>query len=158
QEHSADIAYVETKASGVLGFLAILDGRFRAIKRRWLSYRKPGYAPSVVEQAAHLRQVDLYLKGRAALAADAESARALFGTLWQGERSDWDALERFVAWVVRVRDACVRYRLSTEALSVATRPEPDVSRVMELETAVREAATPLAELHSSVEWPADYLA
>ena len=157
QEHSADIAYVETKASGLLGFLAVLDGRFRAIKRRWLSYRKPGYAPGVIEQAAHLRQVDLYLEGRAALASDADSARALFGNLWQGEQSDWDALERYVDWVVRVREACVRHGLSTESLSVATKREPDISRAIELEAAIRELASPLAELHSTVDWPADYL-
>ena len=39
----------------MFGFLAILDGRFRAIKRRWLGYRRAGYAPPVVEQATDVR-------------------------------------------------------------------------------------------------------
>jgi hypothetical protein len=58
QAHAADIAYVERKAEGVLGFLAVLDGRWRAIRSRWQAYRLASYQPSLLDQAAELKQVD----------------------------------------------------------------------------------------------------
>src|SRR5262249_19197722 len=106
QEHAPDIAYVEQKTSGILGFLSFLDGRVSAIKRRWVSYRKPGYTPSLLEQANDLKDVDRYLKARTAFEGEKRTGRSLFGELWRGERSDWNALDRYVRWVVEVRSVC----------------------------------------------------
>lgn len=75
QEHAGDIAYVERKTSGIFGFLAILDGRFRAIKRRWISYRLASYARPLIEQANDLKLVDMYLKARETRETKAAAAR-----------------------------------------------------------------------------------
>ncbi|HEU4584223.1 MAG TPA: DUF3320 domain-containing protein, partial [Gemmatimonadaceae bacterium] len=157
QRHSADIDYVERKCSGIFGFLAILDARFRAIKRRWLSYRKPGHAPPIIEQANEMKLVDQYLDDRAALEAKSDSARALFGGLWRGERSDPKVLEHYISWVVELRGVCVRNGLGSETLAVATAPAPDVSRVTELEKAAVALHAPMADLRERVEWPIGYM-
>jgi very-short-patch-repair endonuclease len=67
QDHATDIAYVEQKAQGLFGFLAFLDGRFRSIKRRWLTYRRPSYTSALLDQANDLRLVDEYRRERQAL-------------------------------------------------------------------------------------------
>ncbi len=154
QEHAGDIAYVEQKTSGIFGFLAILDGRFRAIKRRWISYRKPGYARPLIEQANDLKLVDMYLKAREALEAKGDAARALFGNLWLGEKSNADVLGRYIAWVVELRGVCVRHGLGGQALAVATKPAPDVSLVKELEEAAAALRDPLDALREAIGWSA----
>src|SRR5262245_18402629 len=45
QDHAADIAYVDRKAEGFLAFLAVLDGRWRAIRSRWTGNRVGTYQP-----------------------------------------------------------------------------------------------------------------
>jgi hypothetical protein len=72
------------------------------------------------------------MKGRAALEAISDVARDLFDTHWRGERSDWAALERYVAWVVQMRELCVRYDLTAQTLSFATKPRPDISQITAL--------------------------
>jgi very-short-patch-repair endonuclease len=158
QRHAEDVAYVERKCSGIFGFLAMLDGRFRAIKRRWLAYRKPGHAPPIIEQANDMKLVDQYLDAREALEAKADDARSLFGRLWRGERSDPALLEHYIDWVVKLRGVCVRNGLGSDTLAVATTPAPDVSSVTELKKAVAALRAPLANLRERVEWPSGYLA
>jgi very-short-patch-repair endonuclease len=158
QSHATDIGYVERKASGAFGFLAFLDGRFRAIKKRWQAYRKPGYARSLLEQANDLALVDRYLQAREALNAKADTGRSLFGGLWQGERSDWAALERYIGWVVEVRGVCMRHGLTSQALSVATKAAPDISRVNELAQASEKLNEAVVAPRGTVGWPTDYLA
>ncbi|MDP9349800.1 MAG: DUF4011 domain-containing protein, partial [Gemmatimonadota bacterium] len=72
QEHAADIAYVERKSEGILSFLAILDARYRSIRKRWLGYRLPSFQGSLLEQAAEMKQVDRLRLERAALTASEE--------------------------------------------------------------------------------------
>lgn len=157
QEHTADIAYVERRAEGAFSFLSWLDGRWRAIRRRWLGYRLPGFEGSLADQASEMKQVDRLLAERAALRGAAERGWALFGELWQGERSDWDALDGYVRWVVEFRGACVRHGLEARAAEVAVRPSPDVAEVEALAAAAGEARDALAGLREAVGWPGDYL-
>jgi very-short-patch-repair endonuclease len=158
RDHADDAAYVERKAQGVLSFLAFLDGRHRAIKKRWLAYRRAGWAPSLVDQVEVMRQVDRLRAERAALAAAEPSARALFGGAWAGEASDWEALAQYVRWVVEFRGTCVRHGLTGRAIEAATRAAPDVSAVDALLADARQAEDALARLRGFVEWPADHLA
>ncbi|GLC25155.1 DUF3320 domain-containing protein [Roseisolibacter agri] len=159
RDHADNAAYVERKAQGLFGFLAFLDGRHRAIRKRWTAYRRAGYAPSsLVEQADVMRQVDRLRAERAALVAAEPAARALFGGLWAGEASDWRVLAQYVRWVVEFRGVCVRHGLTGRALELATRPSPDVSAVDALRAAAHEADAALGRLRAFVEWPADYLA
>jgi DNA polymerase III delta prime subunit len=156
QPHRDDIEFVEQKVSGSLSFLAFLNGRFRAIKRRWLGYRKSGYSPRLIDQANDLKQVDRYVGDRSTLEARAADARALFGNLWQGERSDWDALSSYVDWVVRVRAACVQHGLPPESVSLAAKPKPSIAPVLAAEESARVAAALLAQFCNSVEWSTTY--
>jgi very-short-patch-repair endonuclease len=158
RDHADDAAYVERKAQGILSFLAFLDGRHRAIKKRWTAYRRAGWAPSMAEQVDVMRQVDRLRAERAALAAAEPAARALFGGLWAGEASDWEVLANYVRWVVEFRGVCVRHGLTGRAVEVATRAAPDVSAVDALLAAARQAQDALARLRAFVGWPDDYLA
>ncbi|HEV2149975.1 MAG TPA: DUF3320 domain-containing protein, partial [Longimicrobiaceae bacterium] len=157
QEHAADVAYVERKAEGALSFLAWLDGRWRAIRSRWLGYRLPAFAGSLAEQANEMKQVDRLLAERAALRGAAERGRELFGELWQDDRSDWDALDGYIRWVVEFRGACVRHGLDARAAEVAARPAPDLTAVEALSAAAGEAREALAKLREAVGWPDAYL-
>ncbi|MFL5582052.1 MAG: DUF3320 domain-containing protein, partial [Gemmatimonadaceae bacterium] len=157
QEHAEDVAYVERKTQGLFGFLALLDGRYRAIRRRWTSYRQPSYAGSMIDQANEMKYVDRLRAERRAIAETEARARELFGGLWQGERSDWSVLESYVRWVVEFRGVCVRHGLSGRALETAAKPAPDVSDVDALRSTSQGAQKTLGELREVVGWPADYM-
>ena len=157
QEHASDIAYVERKAEGVFGFLAVLDGRWRAIRARWNGYRLPAYRPTLLEQAAELEQVDRLAAERKAMADSDGRARDAFGALWQGERSSWDTLEAYVRWVIEFRSCVTRYGLGDTAIAVATQRSPNVDRVHALRDATADTLATLAELRRVIGWPNDYL-
>jgi very-short-patch-repair endonuclease len=157
QEHAPDIAYVQRKAEGVFSFLAVLDGRWRAIRNRWIAYRLPTYQPSLAEQAAEMKQVDRLVTGRRGFAAADASGCALFGQLWQGEQSSWDALDAYVQWVVEFRSCVNRHRLGAAAIAVAAQRQPDVDAIHALRNAAADALGTLAELRAVVGWPSGYL-
>lgn len=158
QDHAADAAYVEQKAQGIFSFLAFLDGRHRAIKKRWTAYRRPSYQGSLVEQANEMRYIDRLRAARSAMGAAEPQARALFGALWQGERSNWDVLGNYIRWVVEFRGVCVKHGLSGHALEVASQTAPDVSVVERLRSDACEASARLAALRELAGWPTAYLA
>ena len=108
QDPSDEIAYVERKAFGFFGFLAALDGRFRAIKRRWLALRLPTYRASLLEQANDMKTAARLWRERRELEAREELGRAIFGSLWQGEESNWNALEKVLLWAVSLRQLCAK--------------------------------------------------
>ena len=91
------------RPKALFGFLAILDGRYRAIRRRWKAYRAPGNAAPCWIRLTDLRRVDRYLSDRQSSTGSDSWGRALFGSLWKGEQSDVAALDRYVAWVVKFR-------------------------------------------------------
>ena len=153
QEHAEDIAWVERKASGALGFLALLDGRYRAIRARWVAYRLPTYRPSMLEQANEMKQVDRLLRERRELRAMEEQGRRLFGDLWHAEESDYHALEGYVRWVAEMQAAAARHHLLRRALEVAATPRPDVAPLEALTAAGAEALGVLARLRALVGWP-----
>jgi very-short-patch-repair endonuclease len=158
QDHVSDIAYIEHKSQGFLSFLAFIDGRYRAIKRRWKAYRLPSYQATLVEQAEEMKKIDQLQREQQALAAQDVVARQLFGGLWQGEQSSWDVLENYIRWVVEFRGICIRHGLSGRAIEAASHPAPDVSAVHALEDAVSSARPVLAALRTALGWPDDYLA
>jgi very-short-patch-repair endonuclease len=157
QEHVADIEYIERKSQGILSFLAILDGRYRAIKKRWTTYRRPGYAASLAEQANDMKLVDRLRSDRSALDEAVSDARGLFGDLWHGEHSDWTVLANYMQWVVEFRQVCVRHGLAGRALELASHKAPNVEQVMQLRAASESAQAQLRALGELVEWPTGYL-
>ncbi|MGI8655588.1 MAG: DUF4011 domain-containing protein [Pyrinomonadaceae bacterium] len=158
QEHAVDIEFVESKENGALRFLNFLSGQFRTIKRRWLGYRLPSYQATLLEQAADMRKADTLRHERAELEAASAQARELFGAWWQGERSDWDALENYIQWVVEFRGVCVTNGLKEQALTVAARPHPDVSVIESLHNETGRITQELDALHRHIEWAPVYLA
>ncbi|HEX2190235.1 MAG TPA: DUF4011 domain-containing protein, partial [Longimicrobiaceae bacterium] len=158
QEHADDAAFMEAKETSPFRFLNFLSGRHRAVKRRWLGYRLPSYAGSLLDQAGEMRKVDALRRERAALAAEEAQARELFGALWQGERSDWDALEGYVRWVVEFRGLCVAHGLREQALSAAAAPRPELPATGELREEAEALEREMAALPGHVGWPADHQA
>jgi very-short-patch-repair endonuclease/KaiC/GvpD/RAD55 family RecA-like ATPase len=157
QDHARDIAYVDMKSEGFLSFLAILDTRYRSIRKRWRGYRVPGYLPSLAEQANDMRHVDSFRDQRKALKLADPSGRELFGVLWEGEKSDWEILRSYVHWVVEFRKMCVAHNLSRKAIQVATQGKPDISPVQALRIAATQIQEGLGRLGRQVEWPGRYL-
>lgn len=157
-DHGADADYVEQKEASFLRFLSFLDSRYRVLKKRWTAYRQPGYSPSMAEQVAEMREIDALRRERQHLQAQDAAARQLFGGLWRGEHSAWDALEGYIRWVVELRSVCVAHGLRERALEAASRPQPDISKAVALRDAAAQAKGVLAGLRQQVGWPADYLA
>lgn len=153
QDHAEDVAYIERKSQGILSFLSFLDARYRAIKNRWMSYRLPAYQRSLAEQANDMKQVDQLRREREDLARLEPKARAIFGPLWQGDRSTWDLLEDYIQWVVEFRDLCVRHGLSGRALERATSAKPDISEIQSLSQATDDAVRAFASFRATVGWP-----
>jgi very-short-patch-repair endonuclease len=158
QDHAHDIAYIEEKSQGYFRFLAFLDGRYRAIKRRWKAYRLPSYHGTLLAQAEEMKTIDQLRREQHALAAQDVLARQLFGGLWQGEQSSWDVLEHYIRWVVEFRGLCVRHGLGGRVIEVAARPTPDMSAVHALQGAVESVLPVLASLRTALAWPEGYLA
>ena len=156
-EHAGDVEYIEKQRSGLLGFLAFLDSRYRSIKRRWVQYRQDGYAPALLDQAADLKQVDQL----SALVRELDSVetigRGLFGDLWQGAGSDLARLDAYVAYVVRYRRTAIARGLAEEAARVAQQERADVSAIKGLVVAGEALGARLAELRSATAWPDAYL-
>ncbi|HEX6909791.1 MAG TPA: DUF4011 domain-containing protein, partial [Longimicrobium sp.] len=157
QPHAADAQYIEEKESSPFRFLNFLSGKHRAVRRRWMAYRQPSYTGSLLEQAAEMRRVDELAHEREALKAADATGRELFGGLWQGERSDWDALDGYVKWVVEFRCLCVRHKLADETAALAAKPAPDVSLADALSTSAEGAARALDGLRALAQWPDGYL-
>jgi hypothetical protein len=112
QDHASVIAYIEHKSQGYLSFLAFIDSRYRAIKRRWKAYRLPSYQATRVAQAKEMKNIDQLRREQQALTAQDVVARQLFGRLWQGEQSSWDVLEHYIHWVIEFRGICICHGLS----------------------------------------------
>ncbi len=104
-----------------------------------------------------MKQVDRLGREREELAGLDATARALFGDLWRGEGSDWDALDAYVRWVVEVRGACVRHGLAGRALERAARAAPDFPEVTALREAAAAALQALGAFRGAVGWPEDLL-
>ena len=118
-EHAADVDYLLGKISGSLGLIAILDKQYRTIRRRWLDYRLPSYHASLQVQAEQLKNIDQINVDRKRLAEQEASARGYFGNLWRNETSDWDALDRYMAWVIEFRGLCRHYSLGQGVFNTA---------------------------------------
>ncbi|HEU4882802.1 MAG TPA: DUF3320 domain-containing protein [Longimicrobium sp.] len=157
QDHEADAQFIEEKEASPFRFLNFLSGKHRATKRRWMAYRQPSFTGSLTEQAAEMRRIDELKRERTTLHALDPVGRELFGALWQGEASDWDALDGYVRWVVEYRTLCVESRLAEAAAELATQPHPDVPLADALRIASEAATGALVGLRTLAEWPADYL-
>ena len=157
QEHAADAQFIEEKESSPFRFLNFLSGKHRAIRRRWTAYRQPSYTGSLLEQAGEMRRADELRREREALQSADESGRQLFGALWQGERSDWEALDGYVRWVVEFRTLAVAHRLADETAALAANPAPDVTPAAALRDSAGAALRALTDLRALAQWPDDYL-
>jgi very-short-patch-repair endonuclease len=129
---SEEIDYVEQKHSGYFAFLAFLDGRYRAIKKRWLGLRLPSYEGRLIEQIGEMKTVAAYLNEKSVLEQKGSAAESLFGSLWKGEHSNWAALDDYVVWVLEFRRLCVEHGLKEQAVATANAPAPDVTAVQTL--------------------------
>ena len=106
QDPTDDIAYVEQKSSGFFSFLAFLDGRYRAIKKRWLSYRLPTYQTSLIEQLVDMKTAAELWREQREFEAQSALGQKLFGFLWQDDESNWNVLEKYAAWISSFRYLC----------------------------------------------------
>src|SRR5258708_3367391 len=158
QDHANDIAYVEDKSQGFLSFLSFLDGRYRAIKRRWLAYRLPSNKCTLIDQANEMKYVDRLRELRSSIGQADEKGRELFGALWQGENTSCDGLESYIKWVVEMRALCVSYCLNNKALEIASSPSPNISDVERLRQMAGDLSSSLDAMRKAVGWPNDYVA
>ena len=158
QNPTDEILYIEKKSEGVFSFLAFLDSRYRAIKKRWLALRLPSYDASLIEQANEMKLVAEYLQRQSDLKTQQQSGAELFGALWHGEASDWNALERYIQWVLEFRQIYVRQGLKEQAISTATKNAPDLGFVQTLRQSVLEINDLLKKFCELVGWRENYFA
>ncbi|MGB7070543.1 MAG: DUF3320 domain-containing protein [Pyrinomonadaceae bacterium] len=151
-----EIEYIETKKAGAFGFKAFFARRYRTIKKRWLALRLPLYEASLVEQAQDMRLVSEYLTNRDQLVSTEELGSQLFGSLWQGESSNWDALENYVSWVLEFRQLYIQKGLKEQVIATATQTAPDLTFVQTLRNMVIDIEELLTNFAVAVGWPKDY--
>ncbi|MBK9528875.1 MAG: hypothetical protein IPO41_11265 [Acidobacteria bacterium] len=104
-----------------------------------------------------MRLVSEYLGKRNSLESQNLLASQLFGPLWNGETSQWDQLELYVAWVLEFREIYVQKGLSERAITTAINANPDVGFVQTIRQdsiQIREALQRLAYL---VGWSEEYI-
>jgi len=157
RDHGEDADYVLKTAQSWMRMFAILDGRHREISKRWRAYRRPGYRPSLVEQATEMRKVDELRRTRDALNTDDGTARRFFGDSWKGEATSWEDLDAYVRWVVEFRSLCMNRGLRGKALEVASRESPDMKLLTDVGLAVIDARKALRALEAAASWPANHL-
>jgi len=157
ERHADDAAFMQEYETRGLRPFNVLNGRYRTVRRRWNGYRLPGYQKTLLQQVADMRKVDDLCRERERLASAVVEAQQLFGGLWNGEHSDWNALDRYIAWVVEFRSACVTQRLQEKTLALASRSKPDVAAIDALANEVSALSAELAALRSHLQWPSDYL-
>lgn len=153
-----EIAYIERKSEGIFSFLAILDSRYRAIRRRWIAIRRFGEPCKLIDQATEMRTVADYLARSTRLAEQCTRATEIFGPLWRGEASDWDALTRYTEWVVDFRRMYVERGLREQAIATASQRAPDLGFIQDLRTRANELKESLSDLAELVGWPDGYFA
>lgn len=156
-EHAEDVSYIQTKTKGFHVLFAMLDGRYRKIRKQWLDYRLPSYRDSLRVEAEYLTRVDQINADRKQLSDQATTARQYFGDLWQNEISDWNSLEKYIVWVVEFRTICNRYTLGQSVIDTAQWRSPDISAVAELEATIKNVDQLLASLGEIIGWPDNYL-
>jgi very-short-patch-repair endonuclease len=153
-----DIAYVETKRSGLLGVIALLDSRYRMIRRRWLAMRRPNTKIGMLEQAADLRQALRWQEHVRELDA-ATAPREWFGKAWRGASSNWEDLEARAAWVEQFHRlqkeagpfADPAFAIGVSGVAPGASPE-EVTRLL------GEVKVQVARLRELIRWPEGYLA
>ena len=155
--HADDVAYVQRKSKGLARLTVLFDGRYRAIKKRWIDYRLPSLRCSLREQAAELMHIDELADALRSLKAEDAKARAMFGSHWRGAESDWGGLEQYVSWVVEFRAICSKHHLSDAALEFATNSRPDLTPVDLLDAAAKTTDSALRDVERTVGWSGDYL-
>ncbi|MBP9826210.1 MAG: DUF3320 domain-containing protein [Thermoanaerobaculia bacterium] len=153
-----DLEYVARKLNGRFGWLAWLDGRYRAIARQWKSFRLPSFQGRMGDQIPVMRTVARLREERAGLASELAHARSLFGELWRGEASNWDLLEHYIGWVVEYRRLCLTHGLSQRAHELAAAGKVDVSRIERLRAECDRLAERMTELRLALEAPPTFLA
>ena len=94
-----EIKYIEEKLSGIFSFLAFLDKKYRRIKKTWISYRLPVYKAKLIQQIADMKDVTELIEENQKLDNESELGGILFGSLWEGKKSNWKTLTKFIAWV-----------------------------------------------------------
>ena len=157
QNHADDVSFMLEKLGSSFSFLAFLSGRYRATKKKWMGYRLVSYARSLVEQADDLKLVDRYCAAREALASRVALGLNLFGPLWRGEDSDWNALDGYIAWVTEFRQTCLRHHVDLgRAAELTAHGGPDLNRLHELGAKAKLAQSALESFAATVGWPSNY--
>jgi very-short-patch-repair endonuclease len=152
-----EIHYVERKLSGALGFLAILDSRYRAIRRRWQAMRRPETKISMLDQAIDLKRVGVWQSDRQILSTHS-AASNWFGTAWQGVTSDWASLEAFLAWVAEFHRIVEEFGpLGDVAYRLAEKRGSGHPLGNELRSTAMRLQEVLGRLGSLLQWPERYL-
>jgi very-short-patch-repair endonuclease/DNA polymerase III delta prime subunit len=156
-DHSEDIVYIEAKENSLFRYLNFLSGKFRAIKARWLRYRLSSYNASLLEQATDMRTINSLKEEQRYLNSNNAQAEQLFGTLWDGEHSNWDALEGYIKWVTEFRNICITNKLKEQAIAVATKSHPDISLIKQLKGESEVVKVELNSLQALIGWNSEYL-
>lgn len=150
--HEDDIRFMEEKLSATLSFLNIFNGRFRAIRKKWVGYRLAGYQASLLDLLGDMKSVVRYQKERERLRQSEGTGRSLFGHFWKGSRSDWSRLDSYVKWVVEFRKLCVEKSLPDNAIALAEQAAPELTAIKDLKTASGRFEAQLTEFAKEVQW------
>lgn len=152
------IPYIEEKLGGVFGFLAILNGRYRQIRRDWHGVLRPNVRVSILEQAAEFKSYQRWVADRASLNAN-PNGRAWFGKWWNGADSDWGKLASLVTWLQEFHRVVEELGpLSDRAYELGEKGGTGHSLPSAIRGTAKDLSQALGTLVRLVEWPAELFA
>jgi very-short-patch-repair endonuclease len=153
-----DLRYVNQKLGSGFAFLAIFAPRYRDVRRRLKAMRLNQGKLALAEQVADLQGVPAWKRACEALASHAH-ATEWFGSAWRSVASDWDDLEKRLAWLARFHALAARHGAIGDAgLELAERGARSNALPEELATTSRRFTDALAEVRQLLAWPQEYLA
>lgn len=152
-----DLGYVDAKLGSAFACLAFFAPRYRDVRRRLKAMRRDGGRFRIAEQVADLKAAPEWRRRSGAVEAHA-SAPGWFGTAWQGAGSDWDDLEKRLAWVARFHSLVARHgALGEPGYERAQRGGQGNSLPKDLARIARALTDALGEVRQILAWPQGHL-
>jgi very-short-patch-repair endonuclease len=135
----------------------IFYAQYRHLRRQILQMYHGHPRLRDIQIIADLVQLDKCVYLRSVIRKSQEKGQALFGSLWQGEESDHEALQRFSEWIVPFRGYLVEQVLAEKAVDMVIQgvsPEPILKAADILSNSYKDLGILLARLANQVK--ADY--
>ncbi len=104
-----------------------------------------------------LESANAYFRERHNFKEQESVGAAIFGSLWEGENSNWNALEKYAVWMISFRELCSESNLKTPNLTKTNNLTESLDDLSSLEKKAFEMRSALVEYQQNKGLPQNYL-